>query len=60
MKKIKGAPINNKNASKNPDQLRKNRSFKASDEEFKIIEQNAKNAGMKSVSEFIRYRTMIK
>ena len=59
LKKKSGAPPNNKNAKKEPNELRKARSFKTTDEEYEIIRTKAKNAKM-SISEFIRHRTISK
>ena len=59
MKKQSGGQPENKNAAKAPEKRRIPRSFKANEEEYNIIKENAANAGM-GISEFIRKRTMVK
>jgi hypothetical protein len=58
-KRQKGAQPKNKNAKKEPKELGIRRVFRATDEEYNIIKENAKKAEM-TVSAFIRHRTMSK
>ena len=52
-----GAPIGNKNASKDTDKLRKNRSFKTSDCEWDIIMAKAASEGL-TVSAYLRKKAI--
>ena len=54
-KKYVGAPLGNKNVAKNPVEVRRNHSFKASDHEWQQIKENAKKVSM-TVSEYIRLK----
>ena len=53
----KGAPKGNKNATKDAKYIRKNRSFKASDQEYAIIEEKARQAGV-TIGAYIREKAL--
>lgn len=53
----KGAPAGNKNAAKEAEDIRKNRSFKASDSEYERIQEKARRVGM-TTGAYIRHKAL--